>query len=520
MLNEEEFSKRKRILTLIGLGLAGMTPQITAGASTTLLPTALTQYGRMALYSGILICNTAGMASFAPIAGRLSDILGSKKTLIFGLVVYFCSMAAIFVGGNVLTLAVGLFFAGVGYGAINSCVKSSVGEYYDEKDQDRFLGYIETASDGGMFFAPLLGGVITDTIGWHYVYAFTFATSLIAFLLILFNAPKSKVKNIVDYIDYKGLVTFFFMALSLMMMISGTGNLFQKGSAIHYTVIAVCVISVILFLLFERNNDNAFINFVLFKNKLFILLFFSCLSLNLTYVALSYSSFYFQNICGYSATMAGTLQTPRGVVGIFVGLVVGLIASKTGKYKQIYIFQLFLITISYLVMMLSTPYTAWIYVVGSVIFSIGMGAVMLCPVSMCLRYIGKKLSGVAIGLVTFTVTFGSTVSSGLGGRFVAGAWSKAATMIPEAMKTALGDDNYAYMLSQSALRDGNKLSEIQNALPVEMQVQFEQLVHDLRMLMMSGIRKIFIYCLVCMAISITIAFMIKLPKDPRTETVK
>ena len=137
----------------------------------------------------------ASTAAFAPILGKLGDVIGRKATLLIGI--------AIFTLGNILTaIAPSLFFmiiarfiVGIGSAAIAPVVMSYiVTEFPREKIAKGFSLYM-LISSSAVIFGPTLGGLLIEFYGWRAMMWVCVAISAIIFLLCIVTHRKSKNKK-------------------------------------------------------------------------------------------------------------------------------------------------------------------------------------------------------------------------------------------------------------------------------------------------------------------------------------
>ncbi len=105
------------------------------------------------------------------LAGRLGDLVGSKRVFVAGLGVFTAASLLCGVAGNAEVLIAGRFLQGVG-GALASAVILGmiVGLYPAPGEQARAMGVYSFTSASGASIGLILGGVITQSIGWHWAF--------------------------------------------------------------------------------------------------------------------------------------------------------------------------------------------------------------------------------------------------------------------------------------------------------------------------------------------------------------
>jgi len=212
-------------------------------------------------------------AACAPILGKISDAIGRRRTLLFGIIVYIC--------GNVLTacattlsfMIIARFVVGLGTATITPVAMSYIlTEFPQEKLAKGFALYM-LISSSAVIFGPTIGGVILEYFNWRILMWVCVAISLFIFLLCL-NAKESKAvtysKNTFKNFDYGGAVfvlIFFGLFLCLPTFLQNFGY-----TSIHFRVVLIgTLLSFLLLLYIEHHSTAPLLPKSFVKRKAFIL---------------------------------------------------------------------------------------------------------------------------------------------------------------------------------------------------------------------------------------------------------
>jgi DHA1 family bicyclomycin/chloramphenicol resistance-like MFS transporter len=134
-----------------------------------------------------------GMAFATLLYGTLSDRYGRRPVLLSGL--------ALFLGGSVIsalaptpeTLVLGRFVQAIGAGCALTLVRAIARDAYRAEQLVKAIAYLTMFGTLGPMISPIIGGVLTDTLGWRSVFVFALlaggAISLTSYLVLYETHP-------------------------------------------------------------------------------------------------------------------------------------------------------------------------------------------------------------------------------------------------------------------------------------------------------------------------------------------
>jgi Bcr/CflA subfamily drug resistance transporter len=154
-------------------------------------------------YSVVQITITAYMVGFALsqlIYGVLSDGIGRKSPLIFGLSLCILGSFVCFSANNIGTLIVGRFLQGGGIGACGGLFRPILSDLFDGKKLAKYASASSLISIWFLAIGPVIGGYIQHYINWRANFALLVFLSLIVLLAIIWFVPETNI-----HIDTKNL---------------------------------------------------------------------------------------------------------------------------------------------------------------------------------------------------------------------------------------------------------------------------------------------------------------------------
>lgn len=261
-------------------------------------------------------------------AGSLADRIGRVKMTNIGMVLSIVGSLLIVVAQGAPLLIAGRIIQGLSAAAIMPSTMALMKVYFDGKERQRALSYWSIGSWGGSGLTSLFAGMVASTLGWRAIFILSILITLIG-MWLLKGTPESKVESISNQkFDFPGLMAFVVMMLSFNLYIT-------NGSALGWTstagigLIAVFLVSTLIFVKLETSKDNSLIDFTLFKNKAYAGATLSNFLLNAAAGTLIVVNTYAQAGRGFSSFQTGLLT-----IGYLVFV---LIAIRMGeKFLQKY----------------------------------------------------------------------------------------------------------------------------------------------------------------------------------------
>jgi DHA2 family multidrug resistance protein-like MFS transporter len=253
-----------------------------------------------ALFSGIFIV----------VIGSLADRFGRVMMVRIGFVLSI--VGSLLVGlapaGSMATpfLMAGRIFQGLSGAFIMSASLALIKAYWQGAERQRAVSLWSIGSWGGSGFAALFGGLMAQNVGWRWIFFGAAALSVVG-LLMLGGTPESKADVKGPYkFDAAGVVAFMVMMIALQVFATQGASL-GWASLAALGLLAVTVISGILFFRIESGNPNGFVDFTLFRNMTYTGATISNFLLNATAGILIVAMMLVQAGGGMTAQQAGLL---------------------------------------------------------------------------------------------------------------------------------------------------------------------------------------------------------------------
>jgi MFS transporter, DHA2 family, metal-tetracycline-proton antiporter len=346
--------------------------------------------------------NTAFLLTFSigtAVYGKVSDQLGIKKLLLFGIIINCFGSVIGFVGHSFfLILIVARFIQGAGAAAFPALVMVVIARYIPKENSGKAFGLIGSIVAMGEGVGPSVGGVIAEYAHWSYI----LLLPVVTIITVPFLAKLLKKEEVIKgTFDTKGIL---FMSVGIIFFIMFTTS---------YRV-SFLVVSIICFLIFVkhiRKVSNPFINPSLGKNILFIIGII-CGGIILGTVAgfISMVPYMMKDVYQLSTAAIGNGIIFPGAMSVIVfGYIGGVLVDKKGSLFVLTTGVAFL-SISFLVAGLFIETTPWLITIILIFVFGGLSFTKTVISTIVSSSLEQKEAGAGMSLLNFT----SFLSEGTG----------------------------------------------------------------------------------------------------------
>jgi EmrB/QacA subfamily drug resistance transporter len=337
------------------------------------------------------------LAALILTAGALADRFGRRLLFMFGVVVFTSASLLCGLAWNITALDVARGLQGVGGAALFATALALIG--YEYRGADRFGAIAVWGATVGAAVAsgPLVGGILTDALGWRWVFFVNVPVGAFALLIARTRMVESRDVGAVRT-DFAGLVTF---SASLFLIVFGLlrGNAEGWGSALIVSTLVAGAALLVVFVVVEARQERPMLDLSLFRGPAFVGVSVATFAIAAGMFALfPYLSIYLQDILGSSPLGAGLRFLPLTAFVFFVPLATRGIVQRVEPW----IFAslgLLLVAIALLLMSGLTSGSRWTALLpGFVIGGIGIGLANPTLAASALRTVDPARSGMASGI--------------------------------------------------------------------------------------------------------------------------
>ncbi len=278
----------------------------------------------------ILTSYLVSNAIIIPISGWLAGIFGRKRYLIFSLILFTASSVLCGSALSLSILIVARIFQGIGGGGLQPISQAILLESFPDEERGLAMAFFGMGVVLAPIMGPVLGGWLTDTWNWRWVFYINLPAGILAIALVFFFVYDPRyIRRRQPKIDTWGL---FFLAVGLgcLQIVLDKGqrdDWFSSNFIITFSLISGTAL--ILFLITELRSPNPVVDLRVFRDHSFaignLIMFagFFCLFGSIVLLPL-----YLQNLMGYTSFWAGLVLGPGGIAAFFIMPLAGLMMKK------------------------------------------------------------------------------------------------------------------------------------------------------------------------------------------------
>lgn len=374
------------------------------------LPAIQNQFGLNAVLlswvpTSFLLAAAAAMVPF----GRLADIHGRKKALFWGMIIFALSSLACALSFSAFMLIAARIFQGVGSALIFAAGLAIITAAFPPGERGRAIGIAVAAVYVGLSMGPVLGGFLTEALGWRSIFYTTAPLGVLTAALIQWKIKAEWAEAAGERFDLLGSVIYGLSLVSLMTGMTGLPDPFRIA------LVAAGLAGLGLFVWWELKTESPVFQMRLFReSRVFA---FSNLAALLHYSAtfgvVFLMSLYLQYIKNLTPQQAGLVLFVQPVVMALFSPPAGRLSDK---FEPVWVASsgMALTAVGLFLLSFLGNETSTVYILVS-LFILGLGfAFFSSPnTNAIMSSAPKRFLGIAAGAVSTMRLLGQMASMGI-----------------------------------------------------------------------------------------------------------
>ena len=437
---------RLRVLgaVMVGVFLAALDQTVVGTA----LPRIITDLGGNELYTWAFTSYLLTATISGPLYGRLSDMFGRRPIFLFGIGVFMIGSLLSGLTSEMWQFVLARGIQGLGAGALFPIAMATIADLFTLQERGRYQGLFGAVFALSSLLGPAIGGLITDTIGWPFVFFVNLPVGAVVLLTVRRYLPQYHPSGERPRIDYLGAALFTGALVPILVGLTNKQSADWTDPSVG-GLIGLGAVILAAFVVAEARAAEPIVPLALFRIRAVAISVASAfLAAAGFFTAVVFLPRWFQVVTGASATISGYEMLPL-LGGVIISAVAGgQLMAKTGRYRRL-MFGAMLVTAVGLGLLTQlradTPLPmlwAWMFVTG-----LGVGPMFAVFPLIVQSNVPVTQIGAASSSVSFFQQVGGTVGLAITGTVFA-------TSMTREMPAALGSAGVPSHVSQALATSG------------------------------------------------------------------
>jgi EmrB/QacA subfamily drug resistance transporter len=369
-----------------------------------------------------------------PIVGRLGDMFGKERTLIFSLGTLAAGTLLAALATDVNVLIAGRVIQGCG-GAIFPLAFGIIRDEFPRERVASGIALISAILGIGAGLGIVLAGPIVDLLSYHWLFWIPLALVVVATVTTVFFVPESPIK-VPGRVNWSGALLLSAWLVCLLVAIS-QGAAWGWGDTRIIGLMAATAVLLVAWIVNEQRAHEPLVDMTMMRIR-------GVWTVNAAAFLVGagmYSSFVLipqftemPSSAGYgfhaSVTQAGLFLLPSTVMMLFVSPLGGRLADRAGARLPLILGSL--ATCVAFAFLAAAHQHPWEIYVGTAILGVGIALAFAALANLIVEAVPPTQTGVATGMNTVMRTLGGSVGSQIGASVIAG------TVVGHALPTEHG----------------------------------------------------------------------------------
>jgi len=347
-----------------------------------------------------------------PLTGFLVNQFGRRRLLIISVVGFLITSALC---GMSISLSQIIFFRilqGIFGATLVPMSQYILRDTFPQEEQGKAMAIWGIGIMCGPVFGPTLGGYITESLNWRWIFYINVPVCIMAFFMTLKFIKETPIKK--EFVDWFGLalLAIGIGALQIVLDQGNQDNWFQSNFIVILSLLsAYCLI---FFIVRGLSYSKNIVNIRLFSDMNFtaatIMLTFYCITV---FGLLTLLPIMLENILGYPVDTTGWVMAPRGITCAISMAIMARLINKVDIRLLIASGLIFTVLGTYMMTQFSLNMTEYYVIASGAVQGFGMGLFFVPISTIALATLPSNATAEGSGLFSFGRSLGSSIGISL-----------------------------------------------------------------------------------------------------------
>jgi len=300
-------------MTIINISLPNMAGQL--GATPGQMSWALTSY-------------IVAAAIAMPMTGYFSDILGRKRYLMISMMGFIASSLLCGIAASLSQMVIFRLLQGLSGAALVPMSQAVMIDLYPPKERGKAMAIWAMGIMIAPIMGPVIGGWLTDNLSWRWSFFINLPVGLLALWLAGRYMEETSIK--LRKMDWFGLCALL-LAVGAFQYVLDKGNEedWLESSIIRWMVVISSLGFSWLVTHIIKKKLHPIFNPGMFKDRNFVLSATAQVAVGMAlFGSITLQPLYFEQVLGYTTTVAGLYMIPRGIASMLSMVIVSQLVGK------------------------------------------------------------------------------------------------------------------------------------------------------------------------------------------------
>jgi EmrB/QacA subfamily drug resistance transporter len=347
-------------------------------------------------------------AIFAVPFGRVADIHGMKKIFTYGIILFTVASLLCALSPTAYTLIGSRILQGIGSAMIFVTGLAIISSVYPPHHRGKAIGINVAAVYVGLSFGPVLGGLMTQYLGWRSLFLLMIPFGLLVTAIVFWKLNDEWAASRGEKFDYVGSILY---SLMLFLVMYGFSSLPQIDG---WAMLILGIVGFVAFIRWELKAKSPVFNVRLFKNTAFTFSSLAALiNYSATFAVTLLLSYYLQFIKGLEPQAAGLILVAQPIIMAITAPIAGRMSDRFDA-RLIATTGMATVTLALFTLTFidgNTPLND--IIIGLGVLGLGFGLFSSPNTNVIMGSVERRFYGVASATVSTMRLIGQTMSIGI-----------------------------------------------------------------------------------------------------------